>query len=150
MAIGRSQVSRFCTKVGGKVQLHQDFLRSERNPQRAIAKGEQAMKSDLHYNRETNVAYVDVRTEVSCDIRIDVIDVTQNLGLKTQVLARVDENGQLLGIVIHDYPAFKRELRRKYLAFAVEKLLDLLISKVRELTSRQEGCSDSPRLMAHA
>jgi hypothetical protein len=103
------------------------------------------MKADLHHNRETGVAYVDVCVNIPRDTRIDVIDVTERLGLKTQVLARMDENGQLLGLVIQNYPAFKREVRRKYLAFAVERLLDLLISKVRDYTSRQEDCSDSPR-----
>jgi hypothetical protein len=107
------------------------------------------MKVDLHHNRETDVAYVDVCAELPRNARIDVIDVTQKLGLKTQVLARMDENGELLGLVIQNYPAFKRELRRKYLAFAVERLLDLLISKVRDFTSRHEDCSDSPRLAVH-
>lgn len=108
------------------------------------------MKAALHHNRETDVAYVDVCAEVPRNVRIDVIDVAQNLGLRTQVLARVAENGELLGLVIQNYPAFKRELRRKYLAFAVERPLDLLISKVRDFTSRHEACSDSPRLAVHA
>ncbi|MGA3048868.1 MAG: hypothetical protein ABSD67_19705 [Terracidiphilus sp.] len=108
------------------------------------------MKADLHHNRETDVAYVDVCVEVPRNSRIAMIDVTQNLGLKTQVLARMDENGELLGLVIQNYSAFKRELRRKYLAFAVERLLDLLISKVRDLTSRRENCPESPRIVVHA
>jgi hypothetical protein len=108
------------------------------------------MKADLHHNRETDVAYVDVCVEHPRTSRVDVIDVTEKLGLKTQVLARMDENGELLGLVIQNYPAFKRELRRKYLAFAVERLLDLLISKVRDFTSRPEDCSDHPSLVVHA
>lgn len=108
------------------------------------------MKADLHYNRETDVAYVDVCVESSRHGRIDVIDVTQKLGLKTQVLARMSEDGELLGLIIQDYPSFKRELRRKYLALAVEKLLDLLISKVRDFTSRHEEGSESTRLVVHA
>ena len=150
MVVGRSQVSGSCQEVGGQVQLHQDFLRSERYPQRAIATGEKAMKAALHHNRETDVAYVDVCLEIPHNLRIDVVDVTETLGLKTQVLARVDENGRLLGLVIQNYPAFRRELRRKYLALAVERLLDLLISKVRDFTSRHEDCPESPRLAAHA
>jgi ribosomal 50S subunit-associated protein YjgA (DUF615 family) len=59
--------------------------------------------------------------------------------LKTQVLARVTVDGQLLGLIIQDYRRFKREVRRKYLAFAVERLLDLIVSKVRELT-RASDC----------
>ena len=108
------------------------------------------MKADVHHNRETDVAYVDVCADIPHGTRVDVLDVTQQLGLKTQVLARIDQNGKLLGLVIQDYPAFKRELRRKYLALAVEKLLDLLISKVRDFTSRPEDCRETPRIAAHA
>lgn len=104
---------------------------------------------NLSYDRTTEVAYVDVCAKPPADIRIDVVDVTDQLGLKTQVLARVTTEGVLLGIIIQDYPAFKRELRRKYLSFAVERLLDLILSKVRDLT-RDSDCDHARRMPAHA
>ncbi|MDR3741786.1 MAG: hypothetical protein P4L40_22430 [Terracidiphilus sp.] len=107
------------------------------------------MNTAVSYDRTTEVAYVDVCEKPATDVRIDVIDVTDELGMKTQVLARVTEHGQLLGLIIQDYPAFKREIRRKYLALAVERILDLIISKVRELTSASD-CSELPQVHAHA
>lgn len=108
------------------------------------------MNPEVSYDRTTEVAYVDVCEKPHANVRIDVVDVTEQLGLKTQVLARVTENGELLGLIIQDYPAFKREVRRKYLAFAVERLLDLILSKVRDLTSRTSRCGNIPELHAHA
>lgn len=108
------------------------------------------MNVELHYNKETNVAYVDVCWPQSTGMRVDVLDVTHRLGLRTQVLARMDENGELLGLVIEDYTSFKRELRRKYLALAVERILDLIVSKVRDFTSRPTNCNEHHRLAAHA
>ncbi|MGB8478846.1 MAG: hypothetical protein WCE63_08395 [Acidobacteriaceae bacterium] len=105
------------------------------------------MIDNLHYDKDTEVAYVDVCPNPPEGVRIDVVDVTQELGLKTQVLARVDENGELLGLVIQDYPAFKRELRRKYLAFAVEKIIELIVSKVRDVVYSTD-CTGQSRLPA--
>jgi uncharacterized protein YuzE len=107
------------------------------------------MKADLHHDRHTDVAYIDVCVNLPSEIRIDVVDVTDQLGLKSQVLARIDEQGRLLGLIIQDYSAFKREVRRKYLALAVERILDLIISKVRELTSHSSDSSEFRRLPAH-
>jgi uncharacterized protein YuzE len=107
------------------------------------------MKTELHHDKDTDVAYVDVCATPESRVRIDVVDVTEQLEFKTQVLARVDENGQLLGLIIQDYSIFKRELRRKYLTLAVEKILDLIISKVRDLTSRTANCSELHQLAAH-
>jgi hypothetical protein len=108
------------------------------------------MNIELHHYIETNVAYIDVCLAESTGVRVDVLDVTQRLGLKTQVLARMDENGELLGLVIEDYSSFKRELRRKYLTFAIERILDLIVSKVRDFTSRSADCNEHHRLAAHA
>jgi hypothetical protein len=107
------------------------------------------MKTELHHDKNTDVAYVDVCPTPEGGVRIDVIDVTEKLGFKTQVLARVDEEGHLLGLIINDYSAFRRELRRKYWALAVERILDLLISKVRDLTSPSTRCPDFPQMAAH-
>jgi uncharacterized protein YuzE len=108
------------------------------------------MRANVHHDKVTDVAYVDVCTDVPADVRIDVQDVTDQLGMNTQVLARVDENGRLLGIVIQDYTAFKRELRRKYLALAVEKIIDLIVTKVLVLTTPSSGYPAPRRLTAHA
>lgn len=100
------------------------------------------MKTELVYDKTTDVAYVDVCAMPAQSVRIDVIDVTEGLGYKTQVLARVDENGVVLGVIIEDFSAFKKEMRRKHLVGAIEGLLELLICKVRELISpRAEDCS---------
>lgn len=108
------------------------------------------MRADLHHDKVTDVAYVDVCVGVPDDSRIDVLDVTEQLGMRTQVLARVDVNGRLLGLIIQDYTAFKRELRRKYLALAVEKILDLIVSKVLVLTTPSSSYPAPRRLTAHA
>jgi uncharacterized protein YuzE len=112
--------------------------------------GNKTMNADLQYDKDTNVAYVDVCMNVPENLRIDVLDVTEQLGFKTQVLARVDENGELLGLIIQDYSRFKRELRRKYLALAVERLLDLIVSKVRDLTSARTDCHHERPRLTHA
>ncbi|MGB6130507.1 MAG: hypothetical protein WCC14_09290 [Acidobacteriaceae bacterium] len=109
------------------------------------------MTFELTRNRETNVAYVDACEMPPKGTRISVIDVTEKLGLKTQVLARMDESGVLLGLIIEDYSAFKREVRRKYLALAVERLLELIVSKVRLLTAPEAApCPEHHQLAAHA
>lgn len=108
------------------------------------------MKTDLHHDKDTDVAYVDVCALPPSGVRIDVVDVTEELGFKSQVLARVDEDGKLLGLIIGNYSAFKRELRRKYLALAVEKILDLIVIKVRDLTSRSGDCPELPSMAVHA
>ncbi len=84
----------------------------------------------LKHDRNTDVAFIDV-TEEAPTTRVRVIDVTDELGLRSQVLARIDENGVFLGLVIEDYSAFKREVMRKYIAFRIEKLLELIIGKVK-------------------
>jgi uncharacterized protein YuzE len=107
------------------------------------------MKTELRFDRDTDVAYVDVCKTPREGVRIDVVDVTEQLEFKTQVLARVDQDGHLLGLIIQDYSMFRRELRRKYLALAVERILDLIISKVRDLTSHTANCSEFHQLPAH-
>jgi len=104
------------------------------------------MNLEVSYDRTTDVAYVDACEMPAEHIRIDVLDVTEQLGLKTQVLARVTEDGEVLGLIIQDYGKFKRELRVKYLSLAVERLLELLLSKVRLLSH----CEHEHRLPAHA
>jgi hypothetical protein len=105
------------------------------------------MKTELHVNKETNVAYVDI-CPLPSEGQVHVADITDLVGVKTQVLARTSDDGQLLGLIIDDYKAFKRELERKYRASAVELLLDLIAGNVCLLLSRSRECSD--RLTAHA
>lgn len=107
------------------------------------------MNPKVSYDRTTDVAFVDVCEMPSRDVRIDVIDVTNILGLKTQILARMTEDGQVLGLIIQNYRAFKREVRIKYLAFAVERLLDLMLSKVRDIT-RTADRGEGRQLPVHA
>lgn len=90
------------------------------------------------HDRTTDVAYVDACEKPADHVRIDVVDVTEQLGIKTQVLARIDEDGQVLGLVIQDYSRFKRELQFKYLTLAVERFLVLILSRVRDLARSSE------------
>lgn len=108
------------------------------------------MNPEISHDRVTDVAYIDICHKPAEHIRIDVRDVTDQLGLKTQVLARVTEDGQLLGLIIQDYRKFKREVRVKYLAFAVERLLELILSKVKELTGSSDCRHELPAQAMHA
>lgn len=93
--------------------------------------GKVAMKTQLEHDKLTDVAFIDV-CEPTANARIEVIDVTEFLGLKSQVLARMDcESGDLLGLIIQDYSAFRREIRLKYVAFAVDRIIDLIVGKVK-------------------
>jgi len=90
------------------------------------------MTMNLVHDKNTDVAFVDI-CEARKGARIHLVDVTEVLGLKSQVMARIDsEEGALLGLMIEDYPAFKREIMRKYVAFAVERIIDLIVTKVKE------------------
>lgn len=89
--------------------------------------GKIAMKIHLEHDKATDVAFVDV-CEAPDGARIEVQDMTECLGLKCQVLARIDaESGDLLGLIIQDYGAFRREIRIKYVALAVDRIIDLFV-----------------------
>ena len=93
--------------------------------------GKIAMKTQLEHDKLTDVAFIDV-CEATTNAHIEVVDVTEFLGFRSQVLARMDsESGDLLGLIIQDYSAFRREIRLKYVAFAVDRIIDLIISKVK-------------------
>jgi hypothetical protein len=92
--------------------------------------GEKKMTSQLTLDKNTDVAFIDV-SEAAPDAKIEVISVSDLLGLRSQVLARIDaENGVVLGLIIEEYSTFRREIMRKYVAFQVGKIIDLIVSKV--------------------
>lgn len=88
------------------------------------------MTSHFTLDRNTNVAFIDV-SEAAPGARIEVLSVSDILGLRSQVLARIDsETGMVLGLIIEEYSAFRREIMIKYVAFKVGKIIDLIVSKV--------------------
>ena len=100
--------------------------------------GKAAMKPELIHDKITDVAFVDFYgAKAVCPVQ--VIDVTDDLGLKSQVLARVADDGTLLGVVIENYGAFRREVRVKYAALAVDRIIELILNTVKGLVqSRSE------------
>lgn len=97
------------------------------------------MTSHISIDKNTNVAFIDVSEGVP-DARIEVVSVSDLLGLRSQVLARVEcESGDLLGLIIEDYPSFRREIMRKYVALRVGKIIDLIVSMVRESVLRHRN-----------
>jgi hypothetical protein len=104
------------------------------------------MTSQLIHDKTTGVAFIDVN-EATPGAKIRVSEVSDLLGLKSQVRARYDvETGTLLGLVIEDYPSFRREIMWKYVAFRVEKIVDLIVCSVK--MSLEHDHSDRPRLVA--
>jgi len=83
----------------------------------------------LHHDKTTDTAFIDILPRPNG--RIDVMDVTDLLDLGTTVLARVDEDGNLIGLTIENYNRFKREVMRKYWALKVDRIIGLLVERVR-------------------
>jgi len=83
----------------------------------------------LHHNKTTDVAFVDLLPRP--EGRIDVIDVSETLGVGTTVLARFDSEGNLVGLTIENYKHFRREVMRRYLALAVDRIIGLMVDRVR-------------------
>lgn len=98
------------------------------------------MNSQFIHDKATGVAFIDVN-EANPHARIRVIEVSDLLGLRSQVRARYDaDSGTLLGLVIEDYPAFRREIMLKYVALRVEKIVDLIVCTVKaSLTHHHVG-----------
>ncbi len=89
------------------------------------------MTARLVIDKNTDVAFIDV-SEAAENARIGVVSVSDLLELRSQVTARFDaENGVLLGLIIEDYPAFRREIKLKYMAFRIGKIIELLICSVK-------------------
>jgi hypothetical protein len=100
--------------------------------------GKKAMKMTVVHDKVTNVGFLDI-AEAAQDAKIRVIDVTDELGLKNQVLARIDvTNDVFLGIMVENYPAFRRELHRKYVAFKIEEIITLILDKLNASLSGQQ------------
>jgi hypothetical protein len=104
--------------------------------------GEEAMKPHFEVDKNTNVAYLDV-VEAAENAKIRVIDVSDQVGLRSQVMARVDiENKVVLGLIVEDFTAFSHEVRWKYLAWRVERIAVLLLCSVRNIGALQQATDD--------
>lgn len=100
------------------------------------------MKPRIEIDRTTNVAYFDVcdPSEEPADSEVRVFSVSEKLGFNSQVLARVDiKRGVFLGLVIEDYKSFSREIRRKYLAWRIERLVELLLCTVKSIVANESS-----------
>lgn len=102
----------------------------------------------LHHDKTTDVAFVDI-LPMPAHAQITVIDVSDAMGLNATVLGRFDEEGNLLGLTIESYRHFRREVMRKYLALAVERILDLLVDRVRTAFSHTPSDKHSFLASAH-
>lgn len=101
------------------------------------------MTPNMEIDKTTNVAFLDVE-EAAADAVIRVQSVSEILGLKSEVLVRLDvKNRRVLGLMIQDFKAFKREIRVKYLAWRVEKLIELLLCTVKSTFSFERSTDDS-------
>jgi hypothetical protein len=106
--------------------------------------GEKVMTSKLTFDKTTGVAFIDVN-EAQENAKIRVTSVSELLGLRNEVMARFDdENGLVLGLIIEDYRAFRREIMIKYVAFRVERIVDLIVCSVKASISHDH--SNRPRL----
>ena len=92
------------------------------------------MNIKLIHDKNTDVAFIDV-CDTPNNSHITVVDVSDQLGLKSLVQARVDENGNLLGLMIEDYSAFRREVRRKYVSLAVDRIINLIVTTVKGMVA---------------
>lgn len=107
------------------------------------------MNPRIELDKTTNVAFFDVE-DAAEDAVIRVQSVSDVLGLKCEVLVRLDiKNKRVLGLEIQDFSSFKRELRMKYLALRVEKMIDLLLCQVKSAFNF-EYSRDNRHLLAAA
>jgi len=89
------------------------------------------MTSHLTIDQNTHVAFVDI-SEAADNAQIRVVTVSEQFGLKSQIMARIDtENNVVLGLIIEDYPAFRREIMMKYVAFRVGKIVELILCSLK-------------------
>jgi hypothetical protein len=92
----------------------------------------------LHHNKTTDMAFIDILPTPK-EGKISVIDVSDILGIGTTVLGRFDEEGNLLGLTVENYKDFRRKLMRKYLALAVDRIIGLLVDRVKSAFSNQHA-----------
>lgn len=97
------------------------------------------MTHHFEINKSTNVAFLDVE-EAAANAVIRVVHVSEMMGLRSQVQARVDmENRVVLGLIIEDYKIFRREVRMKYLAWHIERVTELLLCSIKSMVSKQSS-----------
>jgi len=106
------------------------------------------MDPRIELDKTTNVAFFDVE-DAAEDAVIRVQSVSDVLGLKCEVLVRLDiKNRRVLGLEIQDFSSFKRELRMKYLAWHVEKMINLLLCQVKSAFNCESSPDSSHLLVA--
>ena len=89
------------------------------------------MKVTLEHDKNTNVAFVDM-CEAPQGARINVVEVSSAIGFNARVLARVDiENQVVFGLIIEDFPAFKRELRIRYHTSRVQAIIEVIVRSLK-------------------
>lgn len=89
------------------------------------------MTFKLDYDKATNVMFVDV-CEAPEGARINVVDVANAIGFKSRVVARLDiENQIVFGLIIEDFPAFKRELMVKYHTARVQAIIEMIVRSLK-------------------
>ncbi|HUD23545.1 MAG TPA: hypothetical protein VMQ60_11940 [Acidobacteriaceae bacterium] len=98
-------------------------------------------KFSIHHNKTTDMAFIDI-FPTPVEGKIEVIDVSDIIGIGTTVMARFDEEGNLLGLTIENYKHFRRELMRQYLALAVDRIIGLLVDRVKSAFSNQHNVHD--------
>jgi len=104
------------------------------------------MKPHVEIDKNTNVAFLDA-VEAAPNAKIRMMPVSDQLGFRSQVVARVDiENNVFLGLVIEDYKAFRREIRMKYFAWRVEQIMVLLLCTVRGIVNQESAHDRQHRL----
>lgn len=95
------------------------------------------MKPEIQIDKNTNVAFLDA-AEPAPNAIIRTFSVSDQLGLRSQLLARVDvENNVLLGLVIEDYRSFRKEIRIKYVAWRIERIIELLLCSVNGIVCKE-------------
>jgi hypothetical protein len=146
MAASRNQVPQQDTK-GHSQPFYQNVLWSKHRTRRTTHLGEEAMSQivtqsqptfSMHHNKTTDMAFVDI-LPTPTEGKIKVVDVSDILGIGTTVLGRFDEDGNLLGLTIENYKHFRRELMRKYLALAVDRIIGLLVDRVKNAFASQHS-----------
>lgn len=92
-----------------------------------------AMNFDLVYEKHSDVLYVNIVAPVE-GTRVDVVDISEQVGFPGLVLARVSDagDGQILyGLTIQNYSEFKKAVRWKYRMLSVKLALELIVKTVR-------------------
>ena len=89
-------------------------------------------KLKLEHESHTDVAYIDL-CESAPGAKIDVVEVGSEMGFSPgQVMLRVDrEHHQLLGLTIHEFSSFRRQLMWYYRIVSLQRGLQLVVASLR-------------------